>query len=146
MHERARQLFRELDLIPHPEGGAYREIFRSPQAVRPADGRPYRSALTVIYFLLVQGEHSAWHRVASDESWCWLEGDPLELLETDALGAGVERLLLGPVTPGRMPVRVVPAGRWQAARSTGAYTLVSCAVGPGFDFADFELDREAPLP
>jgi predicted cupin superfamily sugar epimerase len=145
MSGRADELVRLLGLAPHPEGGAYREIHRSPHRVRPEDGRPPRSALTLIYFLLRAGERSAWHRVSSDESWTWLEGAPLELIQADLPGRDAEIALLGPVGEALRPVAVVPAGRWQAARSTGAYTLVSCAVGPGFDFADFEM-ADTPLP
>jgi uncharacterized protein len=143
---RADALVRRLGLSPHPEGGAYREIFRSPQPVRPGDGRPERSALTVIYFLLRAGEQSAWHRVASDEAWLWLEGDPLELLEADELGGETRRRCIGRTDDGREPAHVVPAGVWQAARTTGSYSLVSCAVGPGFDFADFEMAPDRAIP
>ena len=143
---RAEELSQQLELVPHPEGGAFREVFRSARPVRPVDGRPERSALTAIYFMLSAGEESRWHRVASDEAWVWLEGAPLELFVADAPGPAAERLVLGPVGPGSAPVHVVPAGAWQAARSTGEYTLVSCMVGPGFDFDDFELDPGPALP
>jgi uncharacterized protein len=146
MSHRADQLSRLLMLQPHPEGGAFREVFRSARAVRPVDGRSERGALTGIYFLLRAGEASRWHRVASDEAWVWLEGDPLELFEAEAPGVAAERIVLSPVHEAGGPLHVVPAGRWQAARTTGEYTLVSCMVGPGFDFADFELDAAAPLP
>jgi predicted cupin superfamily sugar epimerase len=145
MHPRAASLIRELALQPHPEGGFYREVFRSPRGVRPDDGRPARAALTVIYFLLAEGGHSRWHRVASDEAWCWIEGDALELFRVDADGEDCVRELLGAPGEECEGVRVVPAGQWQAARTTGDYTLVSCAVGPGFDFADFALLADHPL-
>lgn len=133
-----------LGLAPHPEGGRFREVFRSSARVRPGDGRPERAALTSIHFLLVEGETSAWHRVLSDEAWHFAEGAPLELLTMDPDFARVERWTLGPVGEADGPLRVVPAGRWQAARSTGAYTLAGCTVGPGFDFADFALLRDLP--
>jgi predicted cupin superfamily sugar epimerase len=143
MHPRARQLITAFSLQVHPEGGFYREIHRSPLSVAPADGRPSRSALTVIYFLLVEGQVSHWHRVASDESWHFHEGDVLELLVADENFASTAVHRLGPWSDaGTEPVRVVPAGAWQAARTTGACTLVSCSVGPGFDFADFQLRSE----
>ena len=141
MSPRAAHLVETLGLQPHPEGGHYREIFRSPQAVRPADGRGERSALTVIHFLLTEGEVSRWHRVASDEAWHVVEGAPLALLVADDGFAAVETHQLGGEGP---PAHVVPAGAWQAARSLGAYTLVGCTVGPGFDFADFELIDARP--
>lgn len=138
MHPRAVALIQELKLQPHPEGGFYREVFRSPHTVAPEDGRPARSALTGIYFLLVGGGHSRWHRVESDEAWCWLEGDPVELFTADGSGE-VGSHLLGALQAGQEPIRVVDAGDWQAARCTGEYALVSCLVAPGFDFADFTL-------
>jgi predicted cupin superfamily sugar epimerase len=144
LDNRAALLVDELGLIPHPEGGYYREVYRSVSEVQPGDARLSRSALTTIYFLLTEGEYSRWHRVLSDEVWHYYEGDPLELfwldLDTDARA----RAILGPVQNdgGQRPVHVVPAGCWQAARSAGAYTLVGCTVSPGFDFADFSLLQE----
>ncbi len=140
---RAAELVSLLKLEPHPEGGWYREIHRAAAQVTPDDGRPQRSALTVIYFLLDRGQFSAWHVVASDECWQYCEGDPLELLTFDPvrnLRAAVE---LGPVTETRHSTSIVPPGVWQAARSLGEYTLVQCAVGPGFDFADFQMLRDS---
>src|SRR5687767_10829603 len=144
MHQRAEELIRRLRLEPHPEGGFYREVFRSALQVQPDDARPARSALTVIYFLLVDGGWSRWHRVASDEAWSWVEGDALELLRIDAGLAAFTREPLGTPGEGREAAAVIPAGDWQAARTTGAYTLVTCAVGPGFDFADFTMLSELP--
>src|SRR5829696_6781974 len=138
MHPRAASLIATLELQPHPEGGFYREIFRSAAYVTPADERGPRAALTTIYFLLPDGAHSRWHRVASDEVWHLYEGGPLELLELTAAGDALARHLLAPVGTGT-PVCTVPAGAWQAARSLGGYALVGCTVGPGFDFADFTL-------
>jgi predicted cupin superfamily sugar epimerase len=133
-----------LDLRPHPEGGYYREVFRSRLQVQPGDVRPVRAALTVIYFLLTAGAVSRWHRVASDEVWNFYEGDPLELLTIDPQTRQVEHYLLGAVGVDARPVHVVPAGVWQAARTTDAYTLVGCTVGPGFDFQDFQMLRDMP--
>ena len=137
--ERVLELITTLGLSPHPEGGYYRELWRGGLGVTPSDGRGQRSALTLIYFLLPTGAVSRWHRVRSDEVWHWCEGAPLELLQLSEDGTRVERHELGPMSENQAPVHCVPAGRWQAARSLGAYTLVSCSVGPGFDFADFEL-------
>ena len=138
MLDRARQLISELRLEPHPEGGYFREIFRSPHEVKPLDARPARAALTTIYFLLLKGQHSRWHRVASDEAWHFYEGDPLVLYWIDAQNGGHEEVLGTGPENGR-PVCVVPAGCWQAARPRGEYSLVGCTVGPGFDFQDFEM-------
>lgn len=136
---RAAELIALLGLEPHPEGGFYREVFRSASRVA-LDGRGERSALTTIYFLLPAGAQSRWHRVDSDEVWHFYEGDPLELLELDASGTTLARHRLGPIGEGNAaPVRTIPAGAWQAARPLGAYALVGCTVGPGFEFADFRM-------
>jgi len=139
VHPRAEALIRALDLKPHPEGGWYREIFRGTRRVQPFDARPSRNAMTLIYFLLAEGAHSRWHRVASDEAWTWVEGDALELLRIDAALTAVSTRRLAAPGDGAEPAAVIAAGDWQAARTTGEYTLVTCAVGPGFDFADFTM-------
>jgi len=144
VHPRAEELIRRLNLQPHPEGGWYREVFRSARRVQPFDGRSSRSALTVIYFLLAGGAHSRWHRVTGDEVWTWVEGDALELLRIDAALTSFETQTLAAPGDGVDAVGVIAAGDWQAARTTGAYTLVTCTVGPGFDFADFGMMRDEP--
>ena len=145
MHPRADHLIMTLDLRPHPEGGFYREVYRSAERVVPADARGNRAALTTIYFLLPAGSHSRWHVVASDEVWHLYEGDGLELLELDTLGANITRHRLAAVGDGAgAPVHTVPAGNWQAARPLGAYALVGCTVAPGFEFADFQMLVERP--
>lgn len=144
MDKRAADLIRSLDLAEHPEGGYFREVFRSSRKVLAGDDRGKRSALTTIYFLVLDDRHSRWHVVRSDEVWHYYEGAPLELLVVEPSRLELRRFLLGSATERQRPVQVVPAGHWQAARSTGAYTLVGCSVGPGFDFADFTLLREDP--
>jgi predicted cupin superfamily sugar epimerase len=141
---RAAELIAALDLIAHPEGGYFREIHRSASSVDPRDGRPPRPALTTIYFLLVAGQVSRWHRVRSDEVWHFLEGDPLELHAADARFEQLTTHVLGPYREATRPAHVIDAGWWQAARTMGSYTLVGCTVGPGFDFADFEMLHELP--
>lgn len=146
---RVAELIRTLALVPHPEGGHFAEVFRSSGAVRPAGRDVSRAALTSIYFLLAAGEHSRWHRVAADEAWHFYEGDPLELFWVDDRSGACVRRRLGAVAAGgaagdTRPVEVVPAGAWQAARPTGAYALVGCTVGPGFDFRDFTLLADVP--
>ncbi len=131
MIARAQELIDSLALVPHPEGGWYRQVFKSPERVtRVSDGAD-RSALTTIYFLLVEGTFSRWHRVDSDEVWHFYEGDPLELTIR-----GGETVILD----ANHRVHVVPARAWQTARPLGAYVLVGCTVGPGFEFEDFEMD------
>jgi uncharacterized protein len=138
MNDRARFLIEALELKPHPEGGHYREIFRSSHQVQPGDARASRSALTAIYFLLEASQHSRWHRVLSDEIWSHLEGGPLQLCCFDAGNAQVTKVKLGGYdASGTAPIHVIPAGVWQAARPLGEYALVGCYVAPGFDFSDF---------
>jgi predicted cupin superfamily sugar epimerase len=141
MDRRVAELVDKLKLQPHPERGYFGEVFRSAASVVPGDGRASRSALTSIYFLLAAGQFSRWHQLRSDEVWHFYEGDPLELFSIDGSLEKRDVQVLGPAGSGA-PVGVVPAGCWQAARSTGAYSLVGCTVGPGFDFADFRLLEE----
>lgn len=139
MHPRAEQLIAELRLEVHPEGGFYRELFRSRVAVLPADDRGPRVGLTTIYFLLTDEMASRWHRVRSDEVWHLYEGGPLELFELDLAAQSLSRHQLTKVGDGGAPVCTIPADCWQAARSVGPYALGGCSVGPGFEFADFQL-------
>lgn len=139
---RAAQLKAWLQLQPHPEGGHFREVFRSAALVEPLDGRPRRHAMTVIDFLLVRGERSAWHRVDSDEAWHLLEAGPLRLwLVPPALDRLESVVLEAAGANGAAPRHVVPAGWWQAAEPLGAFALVGATVGPGFEFADFAFGR-----
>ena len=132
-----------LDLRPHPEGGWYAETYRHVSDVETPAGT--RALGTAIYFLLLPGESSAWHRVASDELWFHHRGGPLRLWVGEDQGAADE-LVLGPdLTAGHRPQLLVPGGQWQAARPVDEAVLVSCVVVPGFDFADFELGGAAPV-
>lgn len=133
----ARALIAHLGMIPHPEGGWYREKWRAdaPTGVRAAG--------TLIHFLLETGQRSHWHRVDADEIWCWQGGDTLHLAMAPDAAGPVSVTPIGP-NPllGDSLQAVVPAGVWQAAEPVGGplgYVLVACAVVPGFDFAGFEL-------
>lgn len=141
---RAAELIRLLNLSPHPEGGWYRELFRSSSSLLPHDHRGQRSALTSIDFLLAAGEFSAWHRVQSDEAWHLLEGGPLRLwLVPPQLGR--PRLVdLAAASETGAPRHVVPAGWWQAAEPLAEFAYVGATVGPGFDFSDFAFGRDDP--
>ncbi|MES1943882.1 hypothetical protein PC39_07204 [Salinisphaera sp. PC39] len=141
---RADELIRELDLEPHPEGGHFRRHYAATATVEPADGRGTRPALTSIYYLLRPGEIGRWHRVRSDEAWHFYEGTPLELLMMPPDMTDVRQRRLGPPGVDTRPAAVVPVGWWQAARPADGFALVGCSVGPGFDFADFELLRDRP--
>lgn len=135
--KRAEELIRVLDLQPHPEGGYFREVFRSACRVCYHNSGEERAALTTIYYLLVAGRHSQWHRIRADEIWHHYEGAPLELVWAGA--AGCAQQVLGPADGASAPVGVVPGGCWQAARTLGAYSLIGCSVGPGFEYSEFEL-------
>jgi predicted cupin superfamily sugar epimerase len=137
-------LAERLDLVRHPEGGWFRETWRSAQTLMP-DGYPGpRSAATAIYFLLHPGEESRWHVVRSDELWLWHHGGPLTLRlggSGDVPDSRPESLVLGPdVAAGEQPQLLVPGGLWQAAAPAADQpVLVSCVVAPGFDMADFRM-------
>ena len=141
--DRAAQLIEQLGLRPHPEGGCFREVFRSSATVQPADARAPRSALTTIDFVLARGEWSAWHRVRSDEVWHLLEGGPLRLWLMPPELDAVESVVLGAVDGfGRAPRKTVAANWWQAAEPLGDHAYVGATVAPGFDFADFAFLRD----
>ena len=129
----AAEIIARLELKPHPEGGHYRETFRDSR--RDVDGR---SASTAIYFLLARGERSHWHRIDAAEVWNYYAGSALNLQIADDIGQRCIRL--GPdLAAGEVPQIIVPAQAWQAAESSGDWTLVGCTVAPGFDFTKFEL-------
>ncbi|MFE0749984.1 cupin domain-containing protein [Gordonia sp. NPDC058843] len=138
---------RELDLQPHPEGGWYRQTWRSdveiPRDVLPGDYTGDRAAGTAIYFVLMPGDESAWHTVRGAELWLHHRGAPVELdLGGDADEPGEPTtVLVGPdIESGQHPQALVPPRVWQRARPAGAEpSLVSCIVVPGFDFEDFRL-------
>ena len=142
MHQRALELIEKLALKPHPEGGHFTEVYRSLSTVRPSDDRSERAAVTTIYFLLAKGELSRWHQVLSDELWHYYEGDPLELHSIDPRTWERKRMLLSPAGSGGNAVQVIPGGWWQAARTTGEYTLVGCTVAPGFEYDDYMIFSE----
>ncbi|UWR01407.1 cupin domain-containing protein [Ruegeria conchae] len=124
-------IINHLDLQPHPEGGWFKETWRA--------DNPGRATGTCIYFLLTEGQSSHWHKVDATEIWLYHSGAPLTLSisATDA-GPAIAYTLTPDLANGA-PQLIVPKGHWQAARSTGAYTLVSCTVSPGFEFEGFEL-------
>ena len=138
----ASQVIHSLALAPHPEGGWYREVYRSPRQVA-ADGAA-RSALTSIYYLLERPQVSRWHIVDADEAWHFYAGAALALFTYDPAGRSFARHVLAPPGGAGEPVHVVPAGHWQGARSLGAYSLVGCSVAPGFEFAGFHFVAEMP--
>jgi hypothetical protein len=145
MHPEAQRLVALLDLAPHPEGGFYRETWRSPLALAGLP-RGERAASTAIYFLLPAGTFSALHRVESDEAWHHYDGDPVELHLLDDAGTHLRVLLGRDLAAGQRPQHVVPAGTWQAAVPVGdRYALCGCTVSPGFDFRDFAMPPREEL-
>jgi uncharacterized protein len=131
------EIIQQLALIPHPEGGYYRETFRDPLPLGQ------RSASTAIYFLLPRGEVSRWHRIDASEVFHFYGGAPLELKtrnEGQANAQEVTRILGPDLLAGQRPQLVVAPQLWQSARSLGDYSLVGCTVSPGFEFEHFEIE------
>lgn len=128
----ADEIIAKLDLAPHPEGGYYRQTWVAENAGRPAG--------TCIYFLLKDGETSHWHHVDAVEIWHYYAGAPLVLsmAATDA-GPAVDHMLGPDLAADQTPQIIVPTGHWQAATTTGDWTLVGCTVSPGFQFTGFTL-------
>lgn len=133
-----------LDLEPHPEGGWFRQTWRSPHALHPTGYPGRRPAGTCIYFLLTPGDESAWHTVRSPELWLWHRGGPLNLTlggTGDTPDDQTTTVVLGPdLEAGHQPQVIVPAGTWQRAEPAACdEVLVSTVVSPGFDYADFRM-------
>jgi predicted cupin superfamily sugar epimerase len=146
MHPDAADIVERLALVPHPEGGFYRETWRSQREVTGHPGG-VRAAGTAIYFLLPAGAFSAFHRVSSDEAWHHYDGDPVDLHLLDEADGRHSAITLGrDIAAGQVSQHVVPAGTWQAAVPRGdRYALCGCTVAPGFEFADFEMPPRAVL-
>ncbi len=140
-------LIEQLQLERHPEGGWYRETWRA------QNDEAGRARGTGILFLLKSDESSHWHRVDADELWMWQSGDPLELrIAKDDTSSPQSTVLSDDIAAGHSLQGLVPTGEWQAARpsppndNAAGYSLVSCVVVPGFDFAGFELADEGWEP
>ena len=144
----AKALIEALRLVPHPEGGWYRETWRAPPP--EAAGEHGRAAATAILFLLEAHQRSHWHKVDAAELWLWHAGDPL-LLEISSHDRGpVGDIRIGPdVLGGDHPQYLIQPGEWQAAAplpGQASYSLVSCVVTPGFEFAGFTLAPDGWRP
>ncbi len=134
-----------LDLLPHPEGGFYKEVYRSGESFQPYDFDGERNYSTSIYFLLEKGNVSHFHRIKSDEIWYYHGGDALSVFVIHKNGE-LEELKIGPnPDQGEVLQAVVPSGTIFGSKSSGAYSLVGCMVSPGFDFKDFELFKTSQL-
>jgi len=131
-------LIDKYNLVPHPEGGYYAVIYESKQTVTSPVVDKDRKAITHIYFLLLKGQVSLFHKVAHDEIWNFYEGDPIKLIKYN--GSTIEENIIGSGCSDY--VSIVEGGIYQAAETTGVYSLVGCSVAPGFEFEDFTLLRD----
>jgi predicted cupin superfamily sugar epimerase len=145
------KLIEHYNLQPHPEGGWYKQTYKSPETIAaaalPKRFPRHRVFSTAIYFLLEKGNFSAFHKIKSDECWHFYAGDPLIIYMIDKDGK-LESVMLGnDFESGQMFQFVVPANTWFASRpaSKSEYCFVGCTVSPGFDFADFELASREEL-
>jgi predicted cupin superfamily sugar epimerase len=152
MNPDAQAIVDALSLSPHPEGGFFRETFRSAEQLPAVRGGGARAASTAIYFLLPAGAFSAFHVVSSDEAWHWYDGDPLELHVVSPAGEHAVHRLGRDLAKGERPQHVVPAGHLQAAAPLApaneharGFALCGCTVAPGFDFEDFAMPDRAAL-
>jgi uncharacterized protein len=129
----------KLKLQPHPEGGYYRETFRSATKIMRAGSPEVRQACTSIYYLLEGKDFSGFHRITSDELWYFHKGEPLLIHIIDATGILITHEL-SDQSGGDLSV-AVPGGNWFAAeiKTASSFTLVSCNVAPGFEFTEFEM-------
>ncbi len=133
-------LIKEYGLIAHPEGGYYKEIFRSKTMVASPVHSQKRNAVTHIYFLLGKDDISRFHMVVHDEIWNFYEGAPLKLICFD--GQKTREKIIGHRC--NAYTAIINGGVYQAAESTGEYSLVGCSVAPGFDFSDFSFLKDSP--
>ena len=146
-----KQIVNHLKLQPHPEGGYYKEIHRSPGVIKQeALGDPFngdRNYSTCIYFLLTSTNFSAFHRIKQDEIWNFYDGSALHIHVIDLEGNYICHELGIDLQNGEVPQLVVPANCWFASsvKDQDSYTLVGCTVAPGFDFDDFELANRKEL-
>ncbi len=145
------QLIKLLDLQPHPEGGYFKETYRS-EGVVPESGLPNeysgaRNYCTGIYFMLTAGNFSAFHKINQDEMWHFYDGDPIRVHVITPAGDYFNQLVGRDLINGEVPQFVVAGGCWFASEVVegGAYSFVGCTVAPGFDFADFDLASRKQL-
>ena len=125
-------------LVPHPEGGYYAVVYESKQSLKSPVVNQDRKAVTHIYFLLLEGQVSLFHKVAHDEIWNFYEGDPIRLITYD--GVYIKEKLIG-CQCGHYAA-IIKGAVYQAAVSTGNYSFAGCTVAPGFEFEDFSLLKE----
>ncbi len=141
----------KLELLSHPEGGYFKEVYRSSENIKQ-DALPdrfsgSRAFSTSIYFLLGNNDFSAFHRIKSDELWHFYAGGPLDVYMIHPDGKGEIVTLGNNPDEGECFQFAVPAGSWFASKpkSDTEYALVGCTVAPGFDFEDFEMAKKEQL-
>jgi predicted cupin superfamily sugar epimerase len=150
MHQEAKDWVDRLELLPHPEGGFFKETYRSSTDVsQNALGDAFkgsRSISTGIYYLLTGTDFSALHRIASDEMWHFYAGSSLRVEGLHPDGSREDWVLSNRIGHG-LPQAIVPAGVWFGSRLVDpeGFALVGCTVSPGFDFGDFEMADRAQL-
>ena len=148
---RINELVQKLDLLPHPEGGFYKETYRSdgiiPTSELSKEFSGPRNYCTAIYFLLTEGNFSAFHKINQDEIWHFYEGDPLRVHMITSEGSYSFQDIGLNLDVGQIPQFTVLAGLWFASEvaENGNYSLVGCTVSPGFDFDDFELPSRSKM-
>ncbi|AWV99711.1 cupin domain-containing protein [Arcticibacterium luteifluviistationis] len=139
----------KLDLISHPEGGYYKETYRSEgSGTFLMNGeKKTRNYSTSIYFLMEKGDFSAFHKIQSDEVWHFYAGETLEIYHIDHQGKLIKTILGANPEKGETLQTVIPANLWFASRPkpSSNYTLVGCTVSPGFDFEDFKMAKKEIL-
>lgn len=151
MNQQIEKLVKSLELLPHPEGGFYKEVYRSSKTIAktalPDNFSGDRSYCTSIYFLLTSENFSAFHRIKQDEIWHFYGGSSLSVHVIDSNGKYTEHHVGMNFEKGEQPQLVVPAGCWFASSVSqkDSYAFVGCTVAPGFDFDDFELANRADL-
>jgi predicted cupin superfamily sugar epimerase len=140
----AKEIILKLELVPHPEGGYYKEMYRSNELIDTPHGK--RNVCTSIYYLLENKDRSNFHRIKSDECWFFHQGNSLEIFVFD--NQTLKTITLGnDIMNGEIPQAIIPAHRWFASKikNESGFALVSCIVAPGFDFKDFELAERKNL-
>jgi uncharacterized protein len=146
-----KELIKRLELEPHPEGGYFKEVYRSPEKIEqlalPDRFKGSRNFATSIYFLIEKSNFSALHKIKSDETWHFYEGDPLEVIEIDEAGKLTQTYIGRNIDQGEVFQYTVKANTWFGSRvkEGGEFSLLGCTVAPGFDFADFEMGDRTEL-
>ena len=151
MNKTAQKYIANLDLTPHPEGGYFKEVYRSGEIIEaehlPMRYSKKRNFSTSIYFLLEGNQVSKFHRLKSDEIWHFYDGSPIKIFIITQNGNLQEKILGRNLDNGELPQLVIEKGNWFGAKVTDkkSFSLIGCTVSPGFDFNDFELAKKQEM-